>query len=129
MKVTSEKYPSTPNWDHPFGHSEKIVVGCILGSLLLVRYAHGTTVVPVQEVGAPCGHSIYPKKWQNRQMLDLEGVEQAPFVLVMEEQIRRRRHLEDLAPQTAKYGQTGLTDESYLQKKEQKEGEIVLLIK
>ena len=56
-------------------------------------------------------------------------VERAPFVLAMQEQIRRRRHLEDLAPQTAKYGQTDLTDESYLQKKEQKEGEIVLLIK
>jgi hypothetical protein len=63
-------------------------------------------------------------------MLDLEAVERAPFVLVMEEQIRRRRHLEDLAQQqTAEYGRSDLTDESYLQKKEQKEGEIVLLIK
>lgn len=62
-------------------------------------------------------------------MLDLEAVERAPFVLVMEEQIRRRRHLEDLAQQTAEYGRSDLTDESYLQKKGQKEGEIVLLIK
>ena len=62
-------------------------------------------------------------------MLDLEEVKRAPFVLVMEEQIRRRRHLEDLAQQTAMYGRPDLTDESYLQKKEQKEGGIVLLIK
>ena len=62
-------------------------------------------------------------------MLDLEGVEQAPFVLVMEEQIRRRRHLEDLAQQTAKYGRRDLTDENYLQKKKRKNGEVVLLIK
>ena len=62
-------------------------------------------------------------------MLDLEAVEQAPFVLAMKEQIRRRRHLEDLAQQTAKYDLRDLTDESYLQKKEQKKGEIVLLIR
>ena len=37
MKVTSEGYPSTPSWDHPFGHSEKIVDECILESLLLAR--------------------------------------------------------------------------------------------
>lgn len=62
-------------------------------------------------------------------MLDLEAVERAPFVLVMEEQIRRHRHLEDLAQQTVKYGRCDLMDESYLQKKEQKEGEIVLMIR
>ena len=84
-------------------------------------------VVPVREAGAPCGRSIYPEKRQNRQMLDLEVVERAPFVLAMEEQIRRRRHLEDLAQQTAKYGQHS-ADECYLQKKEQKKGGIVLLI-
>ena len=62
-------------------------------------------------------------------MLDLEAVERGPFVLAMEEQIHRRRHLEDLAQQSAKYGQPDLADESYLQKKGQKKGEIVLLIK
>ena len=30
-------------------------------------------------------------------MLDLQAEEREPFVLAMEEQIRRRRHLEDLA--------------------------------
>lgn len=54
-------------------------------------------------------------------------VERAPFVLAMKEQIRRRKHLEDLAQQTAKYGRHS-ADDCYLQKKEQKEGEIVLFI-
>ena len=62
-------------------------------------------------------------------MLDLEAVVRAPFVLATEEQIRRRRHLEDLVLQTAKYGRRDLTDGNYLQKKEQKKWEIVLLIK
>lgn len=56
-------------------------------------------------------------------------VERVPFVLVMEEQIHRHRHLEDLARQTAKYDQADLMDECYLQKKEQKEGGTELLIK
>ena len=56
-------------------------------------------------------------------------VRQELFVLAMEKQIRRRRHLEDLAQQTAKCGPPDLTDECYLQKKEQKKGEIVLMIK
>lgn len=47
----------------------------------------------------------------------------------MEEQIRRRRHLGDLALQIAKYDPPDLTDECCLQKKAQKKGEIVLFIK
>ena len=126
MKVM---FLSMLSWDHPFGHSEKNVDECILECLLLARYAHGSMVLPVKEVGIPCGRSIYPKISRNRRTLDLEAVEQAPFVSAMEEQIRRRGRLEDSTQQTAMYSRPDLTDERYLQKKEQKEGEIVLLIK
>ena len=54
-------------------------------------------------------------------------VERAPFVFGVEEQIRRRGHLEDLTQQTAEYGRLDLTDECHLERKEQTKGEIVLL--
>jgi hypothetical protein len=128
MKVKPERHPSMPSWDHPSGHSEKNVVECILESLLLrARYGY-ELVDPVPVAVAPCGPSICPKKWQKHQMSNLEVVKRALFVLATGEWIRRRRHLEDLAQQTAKYGQPDLTDECYLQRKEQKKGEIVLLI-
>ena len=63
MRVASERDPSMPSWDHPFGHSGKNVDECIPESLPLARYGHESAVVVlVQAVGAPSDRSMYPKE-------------------------------------------------------------------
>jgi hypothetical protein len=122
MKMTSERYPSCQIRIIPLDVREKSSTNVFWRTFVRLDTVTSRWLFYHRRLGL---HLNIPFTQRNDRIVSCRFRRGSVSTLRFGE----RRHLVDLVRQTAKYGQSDLTDECYLWKQEQKEGEIVLFIK